>query len=80
MLIGEIERNKTEKIMVETREYKGVNFLSARIFYQSDSGEWLPTKKGITVKPEKVNDLIELLKKALTEFKPKDTDKKETKQ
>jgi len=69
MLLGEIERNKTEKIKVETREYKGKDFLSARIFYHADSGEWLPTKKGITIKPDQVKELIELLQKAPGEFK-----------
>jgi len=60
MVIGEIERSDTEKLVVELSNYKGRDFVSARIYYLADNGEWRPTKKGITVKPEKVDELIGL--------------------
>jgi len=60
MVIGEIERSDTEKLVVELSNYKGRDFVSARIYYLADNGEWRPTKKGITVKPEKVDELIAL--------------------
>ena len=72
MIIGEIERNDTERLRIEASNYKGSDFLSVRIYYLADNGEWRPTKKGITVKPDKVDELIEFL----TEGKSK-IDKKE---
>ncbi len=61
MIIGEIERNDTEVLRVEASNYKGSDFISVRIYYLADNGEWRPTKKGITVKPDKVDELIEFL-------------------
>ena len=64
MVIGEIERNDTERLRVEASNYKGSDFISVRIYYLADNGEWRPTKKGITVKPEKVEDRISFLTEA----------------
>lgn len=64
MVIGEIERSKTETLRVEASNFKGVDFISVRIYYQADNGDWRPTKKGITVKPEKVDELIDFLNEA----------------
>lgn len=68
MVIGEIERSKTERLRIEASNYKGVDFISVRIYYQADNGEWRPTKKGITVKPEKVDELIGFLNDAKTKI------------
>lgn len=64
MIIGEIERNDTERLRIEASNYKGSDFISVRIYYLADNGEWRPTKKGITVKPEKVDELIGFLSEA----------------
>ncbi len=64
MIIGEIERNDTERLRIEASNYKGSDFISVRIYYLADNGEWRPTKKGITVKPEKVDELIGFLSDA----------------
>lgn len=64
MIVGEIERSETELLRVECSNYRGRDFLSVRIYYLADNGEWRPTKKGITVKPDKVDELIDLLNQA----------------
>lgn len=64
MLIGEIERSEIERLKVECSNYRGKDFLSIRIYYLAENGEWRPTKKGVTVKPDKVDELIDLLKQA----------------
>ena len=64
MVIGEIERNETERLRIESSNYKGADFISIRIYYLADNGEWRPTKKGITVKPDKVDELIGFLTQA----------------
>jgi hypothetical protein len=38
--------------------------VSVRIYYLADNGEWRPTKKGITVKPDKIDELVDLLNQA----------------
>lgn len=61
MLIGEIQKNATEKIRVSISEYKGHKFIDVRVYFEDDSGEWKPTKKGITVSKDNVDKLVELL-------------------
>ncbi len=62
MLIGEIQKNTTEKIRVSKESYKGHDFIDVRVYYEDDNGEWRPTKKGIAISPDKVDELINLLK------------------
>jgi hypothetical protein len=77
MIIGEIERNDTERLRVEVSNYRGKDFVSARIYYLADNGEWLPTKKGITVKPEQVDVLIDLLNQSKTKSAAEEKQKPE---
>ncbi len=64
MLIGEIERGETEVLRVSTEEYKGRKYIDVRIYFESDAGEWKPTKKGVTIQPDRVDDFLDLIKKA----------------
>ena len=61
MLIGEIAKNSIEKIMVSLSEYKGFTFVDIRVHYEDGTGEWKPTKKGVTITPDKIDELVELL-------------------
>lgn len=61
MLIGEIPKNATEKIRVNLSEYKGYRFVDIRIYFADDSGEWKPTKKGVTITKDGLDTLIKLL-------------------
>lgn len=61
MILGEIQKNATEIIRVSKESFKGKDYLDIRIYFQNDEGEWKPTKKGITLSPEKVDELIEIL-------------------
>jgi len=58
-----IDKNETERIQIEMKSYKGKNYMDIRLFFKSDDGEWLPTKKGVTVGVNKLNDFVEAFKK-----------------
>ncbi|OPY70105.1 MAG: Transcriptional Coactivator p15 (PC4) [Syntrophorhabdaceae bacterium PtaU1.Bin034] len=64
MIIGEIERGETEVVRVSTEEYKGRKYVDVRIYFANDEGEWKPTKKGVTIQPDKVEAFMDLIKKA----------------
>ncbi|MEE9524079.1 MAG: transcriptional coactivator p15/PC4 family protein [Thermodesulfovibrionales bacterium] len=68
MVVGEIERNPTERLRISTESFKGRDYIDLRIYYEADGGEWKPTKKGVTIAPDKVDEVIELLGKAGKEF------------
>jgi len=60
--VTDIKRNDTEIVRVSKREFKGHEFIDIRIYYQDDEGSFKPTKKGITINPKQVNELIDALK------------------
>jgi hypothetical protein len=64
MIIGEIERGETEVLRVSAEEYKGRKYIDIRIYFENDENEWKPTKKGVTVQPEKVAEFLSLIRKA----------------
>ena len=61
MLIGEINKNPIEKIRVTISDYKNHRFLDVRVYFEDDSGEWRPTKKGIAISKDNLEPLIKLL-------------------
>lgn len=63
-----IEKSQTEQIRVQWSEYKGYRYLDIRLFAElPNSHERTPTKKGITLKPELVPELIEALQALIVE-------------
>lgn len=68
MILGEIERNPTEVLRVSLENFKGRDYIDLRIYYQDDNGEWKPTKKGVTVAPDKIDSIIEFFTKAKDEL------------
>jgi len=54
-IVGEIQKNALEKVVVSVSEFRGKTRIDLRIYYQPDQTEpdkWLPTKKGINLDPE----------------------------
>ena len=59
--ICEIQKNKTETIVISEKEFRGNNYIDIRVFYRDDSEELKPTKKGVMIK----KDLLAELKEAI---------------
>ena len=63
MEIGDISKGN-DKIIVAVKEFKGKEYIDIRIHFENDKGEWIPTKKGITIAPDNVDEMIRLLQEA----------------
>ncbi len=63
MQIGEIQKGK-DKIIVTVKEFKGKQYIDLRTYFQNDDGEWIPTKKGISLTPDNLDEMIQFLQKA----------------
>ncbi len=63
VVLGEILKSETDKIVISLKEYKGHKYIDVRTFFQDDDGNYLPTKKGITISPKFVDTLINILTK-----------------
>jgi hypothetical protein len=62
-IMGEVEKNGKEKIMVTLEDYRGHRLCDCRVYWD-DNGTWRPSRKGISLKGESVVGVIALLQKA----------------
>jgi hypothetical protein len=60
-IVHEFRKGAGEIVRATIGEYRGRRTIGIRIFYEDVSGEWKPTKKGITL----TSDLFPELKKAI---------------
>ncbi len=68
-VLAVIPRTATEEIHIQINEYKGKKYLDLRVYYTMDDGaNWNPTKKGITVSPDNLENLKEAIELAIKEF------------
>ena len=68
-IIQDIERGNGEIIRVEISEYRNQKYLNLRIWYtDKESGEYKPTQKGVTLRPEFFPQLKAALEKAEPEI------------
>lgn len=63
----ELERSDTEKLIIESSNYKGHDLVSLRIYFLSKEDEWLPTKKGITFRREQLDEVLGFLNQIKSE-------------
>jgi len=64
--IRDIEKGQ-DLIRVELSEFKGNQYVGARIYYMDDRGDWKPTRKGLTLTPETMAKVRDAIDEALSE-------------
>lgn len=62
-LIGEVEKNTKEKIIISLENYRGHRLCDCRVYWD-DNGTWRPSRKGISLNDENIGGVIEMLRKA----------------
>jgi len=60
-LIATIQKNSRERLYITTGQYRGHEYISARIWFVGKDGEYRPSKKGISLRPALVPELIQAL-------------------
>lgn len=68
--IRDIEKG-TDLVRIELSEFKGNQYIGARIYYMDDKGDWKPTRKGITLTPDLMEQVRDSLTEALEEIEGK---------
>lgn len=61
--LGTFEKNSREQIQVSGRTYRGTEYLDIRTYYKDAEGSYKPSKKGVTIPPDILEDLLEGLTK-----------------
>ncbi|RQW83193.1 MAG: hypothetical protein EHM79_16770 [Geobacter sp.] len=61
-----IWKNAVEEIRIDREMFHGHDLVGVRIFIQHQSGEWRPSRKGLTLRPdtwrEVIEEVVEILK------------------
>ncbi|NOQ22252.1 MAG: transcriptional regulator [Candidatus Aegiribacteria sp.] len=65
--IKDIEKGE-DMIRIELSEFKGNQYIGARIYYMDDKGDWKPTRKGLTLVPEVMVQVRDAINNALEEL------------
>ncbi len=68
-IVKDIEKNANNKIRISITEFKGNNYIDVRVYYEDDAGEYKPTKKGVTFRPDQISQVMDGLLQAEKEMK-----------
>ena len=60
--LHEIEKGSA-LIRFSIRQYAGIEYVDIRQFFEDDEGSWKPTKKGVTISLERLDDFAEGVRK-----------------
>jgi hypothetical protein len=66
-LIGKIQKTDRKQIQIKFNTFKGNTHLDIRTTFKINN-DWVPTKKGVTVNPKDIGQVISLLEKAEDEW------------
>lgn len=61
----EFEKNRSEKIHITPQRYQGYDLIDIRIYAKTRDGNWVLTKKGISLNIDQIPELIKGLEWAL---------------
>ena len=68
-IITQIKKNSNEVYRIYEKEYEGYRFIDVRIYYMDkETGEYKPTRKGISLMPNNVPEVIEGILKAMEQM------------
>ena len=68
-IYAEIKNGTTMK-RIETSRYKGGDYLDLRTYYEpkQGAGDWRPTRKGLTFRPEELHTVAAAVASAMAEY------------
>lgn len=64
----EIQKNSIERIRVQVSEFKKKRYIDCRVYFEGDDGQYHPSKKGLTLNADLVDDVVAALKEAQKEL------------
>ncbi len=55
--VGFLETSATQRLVYSVSSYRDKKFFDIRTWYQEESGQWKPTKKGIHLAFDRIGDI-----------------------
>ncbi|MDD3845200.1 MAG: hypothetical protein PHC90_02430 [Syntrophorhabdaceae bacterium] len=72
MLVGKLSTGVRERLVVEILDkFKGTRSIDCRIYKVLSDGELMATPDGVTISPDQVGSLVDLLKEAMKKAREK---------
>ena len=68
VLVKVIDKGLGSRVHVRVSKFRDRDYLDIRNFYETDDGEWKPTRKGIAIPVDLYDELIEALTEAKGEI------------
>ncbi len=68
--IGICPKNSREEIRVSLEMYNGRPICNIRVYFRSEEGEMLPSRKGLALSVDRLEGLVEVLNRALLVVSP----------
>ena len=66
-----VDKSEAERVRIAVNEFKEKLFLDIRQYYQAEDGDWRPTKKGVSLPADKLDELKTALEKLQIPETPK---------
>jgi hypothetical protein len=63
-IVADIGKNAIERVRVRLTEYAGHRLVDARVYFEGDNGEWVPTKKGLALSPAVARQVAQAIMQA----------------
>ena len=62
-LVAQFEKNSKEEVRVSIDDFRGRKIINIRVYYRSESGQWLPGRQGLALGVDRYRDLAEAMLK-----------------
>ncbi|SAK51478.1 hypothetical protein AWB80_01648 [Caballeronia pedi] len=66
-VVLDIQKSATQRIRISHRWYKGRRYVDIRLLVADRAGDFVPTRQGISVRPELLGQVIQALALAVRE-------------
>jgi len=57
----DLRRSNSERLRVTVGEYRGRVLVDLRIWFATESGEWKPSRAGVSLRPDQVGEVMQAL-------------------
>jgi hypothetical protein len=63
-----MKKNSRESLVISRSDYKGIDLVDIRTFFTNEKGDLSPTKKGVSIRLELLDELIASLSAVAQDF------------
>ena len=55
----DLQKNARERLRIHVKEYKGLTYVDLRVWFVAEDGEYVPSSKGVMLKPGHVVEVAQ---------------------